>query len=75
MSFKMRIVVLAGRHKCVSCDMEDKGSSGDSLPKAFLPLDADERLEQERELDAYTSDAESGHFAFAWWGSPCELGQ
>ena len=35
------------------------GSSVDSLLKAFLALDADGRSEQERELDAYASDAES----------------
>ena len=59
MSFKMRIMGLAGRHKCVSYDMEDKGGSVDSLLKAFLAHDADGRSEQESELDAYASDAES----------------
>ena len=55
--------------------MEDKGSSVDSLLKAFLVLDADRLTEQECELDAYPSNAETGHFAFAWLGSPCKLGQ
>ena len=55
----MRIMGLAGRHKCVSCDMEDKGGSVDSLLKAFRAHDADGRSEQECELDAYASDAES----------------
>ena len=64
-------MVLAGRHRCVSCDMEDMGSSVDSLLKAFLAHDADGRSEQECELDAYASDAESGHSAFDWLGSPC----
>ena len=43
MFLKKRIMVLAGRHRCVSCDMEDMGSSVDSLLKAFLALDADGR--------------------------------